>query len=91
MHVALVQNIGPRVDWQVVVVWTCLLVLYQTQVAADAEASVEAEAARVKAENNAVQILTAATQPLLPPSRGEQGRVEEQGTRRPRRSRGGAH
>ena len=67
MHVALVQNIDPAVDWQVVVVWTCLLILYQAQVAADAEASaafeaarVEAEASRASAENRAAEVKAAA-------------------------------
>jgi hypothetical protein len=48
MHAALLQNLAPGVDWQLVVLWTCLLVSYQQQVKADAEATEEAAASEAE-------------------------------------------
>ena len=49
MHAALLQNVSTGVDWRLVVVWTCLLISYQQQVKADAEAKKEAAPSEAEA------------------------------------------
>ena len=48
MHVALLQNLSPGVDWRLVVLWTCVLVSYQQQVKADKEAEEEDTASKTE-------------------------------------------
>ena len=55
MHAALLQNVSTGVDWRLVVVWTCLLLSYQQQVKADAEAKKEAASSEAGTEEAAAE------------------------------------
>jgi hypothetical protein len=55
MHAALLQNVPTGVDWRLVVVWTCLLLSYQQQVKADAEAKKEAASSEAGTEEAAAE------------------------------------
>jgi len=53
MHTALLQNLPTSVEWQLAVLWTCLLIYYQRQVKADTEADAETAASEDKAGKQA--------------------------------------